>query len=346
MNKRLALVGLLLVLTTTLVTAANRMYPVYPVTGPIVVDGKIDEPAWEGAPVGGDLLPLAGSGPAQGTTFRVLYDSDALYIGLRAEESRIARVRVAHEDGGYIWEDDSIEVFLRPGDKDRPYYQFAINAVGKRCAAGIGGTAPPLDAWRAAASQGPDYYVMEIKIPFSAFRVTPASAGPLRGNICRNCYTGGDAGPHNSWAPLQVNFHEPRNFAEFQFQATPVSPDRSAAVSRFVNMAYDDRTERGARRRLRACEELLDLAKYEPEMDTKATEIVQSWRIGREDADRFCRYKDHFSTARIKAGFWEREHPILSAGVTDSAAAFRSELRLDNEAEKLRYHLLLKKLLR
>src|SRR5690349_14985179 len=53
---------------------------------PIHVDGKLDEPAWSQVPPVTDFMqsyPDAGAKPTQRTEARILYDNDALYIGVR-----------------------------------------------------------------------------------------------------------------------------------------------------------------------------------------------------------------------------------------------------------------------
>src|SRR5690348_8085062 len=60
-------------------TAARR-------NGSIVLDGKLDEPAWAAATPSGDFLqsyPAPGKPAPDQTEIRVLYDDDALYVGIR-----------------------------------------------------------------------------------------------------------------------------------------------------------------------------------------------------------------------------------------------------------------------
>src|SRR5690348_7560769 len=53
------------------------------------IDGVLDEPAWAAAPVAEQFMQ---SGPSPGepahlrTTFRVLFDDDALYVGVRMDD--------------------------------------------------------------------------------------------------------------------------------------------------------------------------------------------------------------------------------------------------------------------
>ncbi|MDQ2667550.1 MAG: carbohydrate binding family 9 domain-containing protein [Gemmatimonadota bacterium] len=63
-------------------------------TGPIVVDGRIDEDAWKSAEVIANfrqLQPTEGARASQRTEVRILYDDQAIYIGARLYDSLGAR---------------------------------------------------------------------------------------------------------------------------------------------------------------------------------------------------------------------------------------------------------------
>ena len=73
--------------------AAGHDYPVSPATSPIVIDGRLDEPAWEQAVA--IALPYeyfpGNNSPAQAdTTCRVTYDSTRLLVGCRAVDPEVA----------------------------------------------------------------------------------------------------------------------------------------------------------------------------------------------------------------------------------------------------------------
>ena len=59
-------------------------------TGTIHVDGRLDEPDWERAPAIGPLTqrePLEGREATERTDVRILFDEQALYIGIECHES-------------------------------------------------------------------------------------------------------------------------------------------------------------------------------------------------------------------------------------------------------------------
>ncbi len=66
--------------------------------GPIDIDGRLDEEAWNGATVITDLhqiLPVEFSEPTQRTEFLVLYDDEALYLAARMYDDQPDRVVAA-----------------------------------------------------------------------------------------------------------------------------------------------------------------------------------------------------------------------------------------------------------
>ena len=61
-----------------------------PRTGPVAIDGRLDEAAWAAATPISDFTqsePHEGQAPTQRTEIRILYDADALYVGARVDDS-------------------------------------------------------------------------------------------------------------------------------------------------------------------------------------------------------------------------------------------------------------------
>ncbi|MGH9386276.1 MAG: hypothetical protein ACRD2N_18530 [Vicinamibacterales bacterium] len=58
-----------------------------PANGPIVIDGNLSEEIWRQAPLISEFLqrePAEGSEPTYRTEARIVYDDEALYVGIRA----------------------------------------------------------------------------------------------------------------------------------------------------------------------------------------------------------------------------------------------------------------------
>jgi hypothetical protein len=70
-------------------------FPVPRLTGPITIDGRVDEPAWEAIePLPAVMhLPTLGAEPTERTEFRIAYDDDAIYFSCRAFDSDPAGIQ-------------------------------------------------------------------------------------------------------------------------------------------------------------------------------------------------------------------------------------------------------------
>ena len=104
-------------------------------TGEVVVDGRIDEPAWAAATPFGDFWqrgPLEGQPPTHPTEVRVLYDDTSIYVAVRATDSepgRLSRELTRYDEWTTA---DWIVVGLDTYHDRRTAFQFAVNAGGTK----------------------------------------------------------------------------------------------------------------------------------------------------------------------------------------------------------------------
>ncbi len=101
----------------------------------IEIDGRMDEPPWLEAAVGGDFVertPHPGNTPPVGTTFRVLFDEHALYIGIELElnEGESPRALTMTRDSTEIWNDDAVSVKIDARQDHRTTLGFVVSATG------------------------------------------------------------------------------------------------------------------------------------------------------------------------------------------------------------------------
>ena len=73
----------ILLLTVSVASAADRpSYTLYKAGTDIVIDGRLDEPAWVGAPdVGAFVFPWYEGGKKEQTVAKMLWDDEYLYAG-------------------------------------------------------------------------------------------------------------------------------------------------------------------------------------------------------------------------------------------------------------------------
>lgn len=157
--------------------------------GSLTLDGKLDEPAWQKAPDHtGFENPLGQANRApipdeMQTHFRVLYDDAHLYFGILCNEPKMDELTLEaarHQHDAAMWSDDDVEIFLEPVGDRIEYYQFAVNAEGTQADLYMierGNTAKAnwSSDWQAEVFHGPDYWSLEVAIPFAAFHMRPST---------------------------------------------------------------------------------------------------------------------------------------------------------------------------
>ena len=111
-------------------SAALPSYIVCRTSQPIVVDGRLDEPAWSAAKsLGSFQFPWFQEGIRENSVVKLLWDAENLYIGCVCEDRHIA-ARAAEHDGA-VAKDDCIEIMIAP-DPSRPnrYFNVEWNVLG------------------------------------------------------------------------------------------------------------------------------------------------------------------------------------------------------------------------
>lgn len=146
------------------------------------MDGALADPAWSLAPDGGPLTqvtPIEGAEPTEATSFRVVYDSEALYIGVwchdREPDAVLAR-EMARD--GRVTSDDYVVIVLDTFLDRRNGYEFITNANGARYDALITANRT-VDSdwdtiWLARGSIDEEGWKAEIRIPFTSISFDPA----------------------------------------------------------------------------------------------------------------------------------------------------------------------------
>ena len=99
----------------------------------IVVDGELNDEGWQQAvPVTTFVQrdPLEGAAPSFKTEARVIYDSSAIYIGVRAFDTEPARIAgfLTRRDAGSA--SDWIQIYIDSYYDRRTAYQFGVNPMG------------------------------------------------------------------------------------------------------------------------------------------------------------------------------------------------------------------------
>ncbi|MBI3279335.1 MAG: carbohydrate-binding family 9-like protein [Acidobacteria bacterium] len=102
-------------------------YEVKRASGRIVVDGKLEDAAWQQANTLTFQFPWEGqTGARQKTAARLLWDDQFLYVGYDCEDSDITAQYTQRDDPTY--QDDAVELFINPNPSQVFYYGLEMNA--------------------------------------------------------------------------------------------------------------------------------------------------------------------------------------------------------------------------
>jgi hypothetical protein len=108
-----------------------RTYDAAKTTGPVTVDGILDDPDWVTAPWTEEFADILGDGapaPPLSTRAKLLWDQEYLYVGAELEEPHLWASLVDRD--AIIYQDDDFEVFLDPDGDGLGYFEIEINAAG------------------------------------------------------------------------------------------------------------------------------------------------------------------------------------------------------------------------
>ena len=95
-----------------------------------VIDGRLDEPAWQGIPWTQDFTDIEGAAKPQPrfrTRAKMLWDDDYFYVAAELEEPHVWATLTQHDV--VIFNDNDFEVFIDPDGDSHDYYEFEINAL-------------------------------------------------------------------------------------------------------------------------------------------------------------------------------------------------------------------------
>lgn len=156
----------------------RQTYTVPRASGPIAVDGALDEDAWASAariPVAYEWSPGDNTAPVEETTCLLTFDGERLYIGFQAKDRKPSEIRAHLADRDVPFQDDTVGFFIDPFNDERRGFQFRINPLGVQMEAAnsdVDGTEDwSWDAiWESKGTITADGYVVEVAIPFSSLR--------------------------------------------------------------------------------------------------------------------------------------------------------------------------------
>jgi hypothetical protein len=107
-----------------------RKYVCARAAGEVVIDGRLDEPAWQAAPWTEPFVDIRGAGgppPRYETRARMLWDDRYLYVGAAIQEPHVWATLTRHDQ--IVYHDNDFEIFIDPDGDTREYCEVEINAL-------------------------------------------------------------------------------------------------------------------------------------------------------------------------------------------------------------------------
>ncbi|HSL19250.1 MAG TPA: DUF5916 domain-containing protein [Methylomirabilota bacterium] len=157
--------------------AANGLgpHPIPRLESSVVVDGALDEPAWQRAwsmTLDWEVQPGENTPAAAATEVLVYHDEGRLYVGFRAHDPDPASIRAHLADRDSFGPDDAVGVVLDTFNDQRRNYLFLINPLGVQHDAieTMDGQTPWDGIWTSAATITDWGWTAELAIPFSTLR--------------------------------------------------------------------------------------------------------------------------------------------------------------------------------
>jgi hypothetical protein len=150
----------------------------------IEVDGMATEAAWSTAHWYDEFVqrdPKEGALPSERTRVAVIYDSRAIFIFVRSEDSKADRIFASLTRRDRASPSDWVEVWLAPQRDRRSGYRFAVNARGVQMDARLGEGGETQDfewngVWTSKVLRDDKGWSAEIEIPFSEMTVVASTS--------------------------------------------------------------------------------------------------------------------------------------------------------------------------
>lgn len=157
-------------------------------TGPMTLDGALNEPAWQDAPVARHFIqndPREGEPATYDTEVRVVYDDNAIYFGVYAKDEEPERIIVSDiKEDFNTSASDEFAVVIDTFQDGRNGYQFATNPAGAKWDSQLANEGREINAdwdgiWDVATRIAPTGWYAELRIPFRTLKFSQADVGAV-----------------------------------------------------------------------------------------------------------------------------------------------------------------------
>lgn len=160
--------------------ADNSLFRVSPkkVLHPPKIDGRLDDTAWNGAPLISDFIqfePHKGSPASTRTEVRIVYDDSHVYFGFKCYDAEPDKIVLGTRRDGLLMGTDSVTVTLDTFHDMRTAYYFRTNPLGVQHDGRVSDNGRVADTnwdgvWMSAGARIPDGWSAEIAIPLTTIK--------------------------------------------------------------------------------------------------------------------------------------------------------------------------------
>lgn len=175
----------------------------------IVIDGLLDDAAWDQVEWGGDFIghrPEFNVEPSQETQFKILYDAKFLYVGIRAFDSNPEEIvkRMSRRDG---FDGDFVEINIDSYNDKRTAFSFTASVSGVKGDEYVSNNGDNWDStwdpiWYLKTSVDELGWIAEFKIPLSQLRFANKENHIWGIQFTRRVFRGEE---RSTWQPVDPN---------------------------------------------------------------------------------------------------------------------------------------------
>jgi Domain of unknown function (DUF5916)/Carbohydrate family 9 binding domain-like len=207
----------------------------------IVVDGRIDDVAWQAAELATDFVqqrPTPGAAATLQTEARVMFDAQALYVSMRLLDPRLDSLLAPLGRRDFDGYGDWAHVIIDSYHDRKTGFHFAVNPAGTRRDGMISNDAEwqedvSWDAvWQVATSRDSLGWAAELRIPLTQLRFERCRGGPADSVVLARAGTADSPG-FASGCVWGIQFMRDIGRRSERSSWAPIAPDAGGYVSRF-----------------------------------------------------------------------------------------------------------------
>ena len=188
-----------------------------PLNGKLILDGRLDEAAWQDVPAITRLcLNKRGDLAREETIVKVLYDAENIHIGIKGEEPNPAGLKAdAHGALPLVFADDDFEIYLDTKRDLKNFYRLMVNPKGTVFSSGPKGLFTY--TFDIETFIGENYWSAGCRVPYAQIDAQPPKPGTQWGMNIRRARMQTDPAV-SEWSRMRGFPAQPQFFGVVNFE--------------------------------------------------------------------------------------------------------------------------------